>query len=48
MCDASVQFVVDDVDLTVWRATSTTKGSMKSIRAYSSKLAILRRMAFAN
>lgn len=26
MCDASVQFVVDDVDLTVWRAASTTKG----------------------
>jgi len=27
MCDASVQFVVDDVDLSVWRAASTTKGS---------------------
>jgi prepilin-type N-terminal cleavage/methylation domain-containing protein/prepilin-type processing-associated H-X9-DG protein len=27
MCDASVQFVVDDVDLTVWRAASTTKGA---------------------
>jgi prepilin-type N-terminal cleavage/methylation domain-containing protein/prepilin-type processing-associated H-X9-DG protein len=26
MCDASVQFVVDDVDLTIWRAASTTKG----------------------
>jgi prepilin-type processing-associated H-X9-DG protein len=26
MCDASVQFVVDDVDLTVWKAASTTKG----------------------
>src|SRR4051812_12674060 len=26
MCDASVQFVVDDVDLTAWRAASTTKG----------------------
>jgi prepilin-type processing-associated H-X9-DG protein len=27
MCDASVQFVVDDVDLSVWRAASTTKGA---------------------
>jgi prepilin-type N-terminal cleavage/methylation domain-containing protein/prepilin-type processing-associated H-X9-DG protein len=27
MCDSSVQFVVDDVDLAVWRAASTTKGS---------------------
>jgi prepilin-type processing-associated H-X9-DG protein len=26
MCDASVQFVVDDVDLATWRAASTTKG----------------------
>jgi prepilin-type processing-associated H-X9-DG protein len=26
MCDASVQFIVDDVDLTIWRAASTTKG----------------------
>ena len=26
MCDGSVQFVVDDVDLTTWRAASTTKG----------------------
>jgi prepilin-type processing-associated H-X9-DG protein len=26
MCDASVQFVVNDVDLTIWRAASTTKG----------------------
>jgi prepilin-type N-terminal cleavage/methylation domain-containing protein/prepilin-type processing-associated H-X9-DG protein len=27
MCDGSVQFVVDDVDLTTWRAASTTNGS---------------------
>ena len=27
MCDASVQFVVDDVDLATWRAASTTKGN---------------------
>jgi prepilin-type N-terminal cleavage/methylation domain-containing protein/prepilin-type processing-associated H-X9-DG protein len=27
MCDGSVQYVVDDVDLTVWRAASTTQGS---------------------
>src|SRR4051812_43252809 len=26
MCDSSVQFVVDDVDLDTWRAASTTKG----------------------
>jgi prepilin-type N-terminal cleavage/methylation domain-containing protein/prepilin-type processing-associated H-X9-DG protein len=26
MCDGSVQHVVDDVDLAVWRAASTTKG----------------------
>jgi prepilin-type N-terminal cleavage/methylation domain-containing protein/prepilin-type processing-associated H-X9-DG protein len=26
MCDGSVQFVVDDVDLATWRAASTTKG----------------------
>jgi len=26
MCDASVQFVVDDVDLATWRAASTIKG----------------------
>jgi prepilin-type N-terminal cleavage/methylation domain-containing protein/prepilin-type processing-associated H-X9-DG protein len=26
MCDSSVQFVVDDVDLATWRAASTTKG----------------------
>jgi prepilin-type N-terminal cleavage/methylation domain-containing protein/prepilin-type processing-associated H-X9-DG protein len=26
MCDGSVQYVVDEVDLTVWRAASTTKG----------------------
>jgi prepilin-type N-terminal cleavage/methylation domain-containing protein/prepilin-type processing-associated H-X9-DG protein len=26
MCDASVQFVVNDVDLGTWRAASTTKG----------------------
>jgi len=26
MCDASVQFVVDDVDLQTWRAASTTRG----------------------
>ena len=26
MCDGSVQYVVDDVDLTVWRAASTTHG----------------------
>ena len=26
MCDGSVQFVVDDVDLTAWRAASTTQG----------------------
>lgn len=26
MCDGSVQYVVDDVNLTVWRAASTTKG----------------------
>ena len=26
LCDGSVQFVVDDVDLTVWRAASTTQG----------------------
>jgi prepilin-type N-terminal cleavage/methylation domain-containing protein/prepilin-type processing-associated H-X9-DG protein len=26
MCDASVQFVVNDVDLATWRAASTTKG----------------------
>jgi prepilin-type N-terminal cleavage/methylation domain-containing protein/prepilin-type processing-associated H-X9-DG protein len=26
MCDGSVQFVVNDVDLTTWRAASTTKG----------------------
>ena len=26
MCDGSVQYVVDDVDLTVWRAASTTQG----------------------
>jgi prepilin-type N-terminal cleavage/methylation domain-containing protein/prepilin-type processing-associated H-X9-DG protein len=26
MCDASVQFVTDDVDLVIWRAASTTKG----------------------
>ena len=27
MCDASVQYVVDDVDLATWRAASTTKGN---------------------
>lgn len=27
MCDASVQFVADDVDLATWRAASTTKGN---------------------
>jgi prepilin-type N-terminal cleavage/methylation domain-containing protein/prepilin-type processing-associated H-X9-DG protein len=27
MCDASVQYIADDVDLTVWRAASTTQGS---------------------
>jgi prepilin-type N-terminal cleavage/methylation domain-containing protein/prepilin-type processing-associated H-X9-DG protein len=27
MCDGSVQFVVDDVDLATWRAASTTKGN---------------------
>jgi prepilin-type N-terminal cleavage/methylation domain-containing protein/prepilin-type processing-associated H-X9-DG protein len=27
MCDGSVQYTVDDVDLTVWRAASTTQGS---------------------
>jgi prepilin-type N-terminal cleavage/methylation domain-containing protein/prepilin-type processing-associated H-X9-DG protein len=27
MCDSSVQFVVDDVDLATWRAASTTRGS---------------------
>ncbi len=26
MCDASVQFVVDDVDLATWRAASTSRG----------------------
>jgi prepilin-type processing-associated H-X9-DG protein len=26
LCDSSVQFVVDDVDLTTWRAASTIKG----------------------
>lgn len=26
MCDGSVHFVIDDIDLTVWRASSTTKG----------------------
>jgi len=26
MCDASVQFIVNDVDLATWRAASTTKG----------------------
>jgi prepilin-type N-terminal cleavage/methylation domain-containing protein/prepilin-type processing-associated H-X9-DG protein len=26
MCDGSVQFIVDDVDLATWRASSTTKG----------------------
>ena len=26
MCDGSVHFVVDDVDLATWRAASTTKG----------------------
>jgi prepilin-type processing-associated H-X9-DG protein len=26
MCDGSVQYVPDDVDLAVWRAASTTKG----------------------
>ena len=26
MCDASVQYVVDDVDLITWRAASTTRG----------------------
>jgi prepilin-type processing-associated H-X9-DG protein len=26
MCDSSVQFIVDDVDLAAWRAASTTKG----------------------
>jgi prepilin-type N-terminal cleavage/methylation domain-containing protein/prepilin-type processing-associated H-X9-DG protein len=26
MCDGSVQFVVDDVDLATWRAASTTRG----------------------
>jgi prepilin-type processing-associated H-X9-DG protein len=26
MCDGSVHYVVDDVDLTVWRAASTTQG----------------------
>ena len=26
MCDGSVQFVVDGVDLAIWRAASTTKG----------------------
>jgi prepilin-type processing-associated H-X9-DG protein len=26
MCDGSVQFIVDDVDLATWRAASTTKG----------------------
>jgi prepilin-type N-terminal cleavage/methylation domain-containing protein/prepilin-type processing-associated H-X9-DG protein len=26
LCDGSVQFVVDNVDLTVWRAASTTQG----------------------
>ncbi len=26
MCDGSVQYVVDDVDLGVWRTASTTKG----------------------
>jgi prepilin-type processing-associated H-X9-DG protein len=27
LCDGSVSFVVDDVDLAVWRAASTTKGA---------------------
>jgi prepilin-type N-terminal cleavage/methylation domain-containing protein/prepilin-type processing-associated H-X9-DG protein len=27
MCDSSVQFIVDDVDLATWRAASTTKGA---------------------
>jgi prepilin-type N-terminal cleavage/methylation domain-containing protein/prepilin-type processing-associated H-X9-DG protein len=27
MCDSSVQFVVDDIDLDTWRAASTTRGS---------------------
>jgi prepilin-type processing-associated H-X9-DG protein len=27
MCDGSVQYVVDDVDLATWRAASTTKGA---------------------
>ena len=26
MCDGSVHFVVDDVDLATWRAASTTRG----------------------
>jgi prepilin-type processing-associated H-X9-DG protein len=26
LCDSSVQFVADDVDLTTWRAASTIKG----------------------
>jgi prepilin-type processing-associated H-X9-DG protein len=26
MCDSSIQFVVDDVDLDTWRAASTTRG----------------------
>jgi hypothetical protein len=26
MCDGSVHFVVNDIDLTTWRAASTTKG----------------------
>jgi prepilin-type processing-associated H-X9-DG protein len=26
MCDGSVQFIVDDVDLATWRAASTIKG----------------------
>jgi hypothetical protein len=27
LCDSSVQFIVDDVDLATWRAASTTKGA---------------------
>jgi prepilin-type processing-associated H-X9-DG protein len=27
MCDSSIQFVVDDVDLATWRAASTTRGN---------------------
>ncbi len=38
MRDASVEFVVDDVDLTVWRRQHD-KGVQKSIRAFSSKVA---------